>query len=248
MTDEKKAAAKKPAAKKTKTIQESNLELWNLVSKTNPKHTKEVRVGARKFTAVDAYHQIERATQLWGPMGIGWGVEESDYGVTVYEGIELAIYTGTLWYLHGDDQERAEVPIAASIRTHMGQGDKKRTDEDFVKKVRTDALTKGFSMLGFSADIFQGKWDDNKYVQEMEQNFAAKGSPAQEVVPADVPAAELCSKAIANGIRKAIGGMDQENKLVKKLHSQLEMMITDDGLYPVAQATKVIAWIKSQKK
>ena len=53
-----------------------------------------------------------------------------------------------------------EFPIASSIKTMMG----KRVDDDCIKKVQTDALTKGLSKLGFNADVFMGRFDDNKYV------------------------------------------------------------------------------------
>ena len=36
-----------------------------------------------------------------------------------------------------------------------------------MKKVATDALTKGLSKLGFNADVFMGKFDDNKYVNSL---------------------------------------------------------------------------------
>ena len=39
-----------------------------------------------------------------------------------------------------------------------------RVDDDCIKKVATDALTKGLSKLGFNADVFMGRFDDNKYV------------------------------------------------------------------------------------
>ena len=37
----------------------------------------------------------------------------------------------------------------------------------------TDALTKAFSHLGVSADVFLGLFDNNKYVQEMKAKFEA---------------------------------------------------------------------------
>ena len=45
------------------------------------------------------------------------------------------------------------------------------SNNDVHKKLKTDALTKGLSELGFNSDIFEGKFDDNKYVQEMNVKF-----------------------------------------------------------------------------
>ena len=36
----------------------------------------------------------------------------------------------------------------------------------------TDALTKAFSHLGVSADVFLGLFDNNKYVSDMKEKFS----------------------------------------------------------------------------
>ncbi len=38
----------------------------------------------------------------------------------------------------------------------------------------TDAMTKAFSHLGMSADVFMGKFDDSKYVESLRKEFATK--------------------------------------------------------------------------
>ena len=50
--------------------------------------------------------------------------------------------------------------------THKRNGS---VDEDAAKSAVTDALTKCLSYLGFNADVFLGKYDDNKYVQNLRQ-------------------------------------------------------------------------------
>ena len=52
----------------------SNMDLWNRVCKTDPSHTKKVTFG-RAITAIDPYRQIEAATREFGPAGQGWGWE-----------------------------------------------------------------------------------------------------------------------------------------------------------------------------
>ena len=47
-------------------------------------------------------------------------------------------------------------------------------DDNFAKKIETDALTKAISKLGFNADIFMGKFDDVRYVEEMKKEFTPK--------------------------------------------------------------------------
>jgi hypothetical protein len=46
------------------------------------------------------------------------------------------------------------------------------TDEEAPKKSLTDATTKALSMLGFSADVFLGLYDDNKYVNDRKTEFS----------------------------------------------------------------------------
>jgi hypothetical protein len=52
-----------------------------------------------------------------------------------------------------------------------------KTDEDSVKKALTDAITKGLSYLGFNADVFLGKFDDNKYVQSLHDEKKQQSIP-----------------------------------------------------------------------
>jgi hypothetical protein len=52
-----------------------NLAIWKSVRSPNPKYTKSFnRPGGFSGTAINAVYLIERATELWGPMGGAWGV------------------------------------------------------------------------------------------------------------------------------------------------------------------------------
>ena len=151
-----------------------NLELWNSVCKTNPEFAKQVSIGKRKFHSIDAIYQVKSATEKWGPMGKDWGVRDEMF---TFPGGNDCIYTAILFSPSG------EIPIHSNISTHVekvvwegnAKTDKKKlvVDEDYAKKVATDALTKGLSKWGFNADVFEGKFDDDKYVKslEMEQEI-----------------------------------------------------------------------------
>ena len=47
-------------------------------------------------------------------------------------------------------------------------------DDNFAKKIETDTLTKAISKLGFNADIFLGKFDDVRYLNEVKEEFKPK--------------------------------------------------------------------------
>ena len=138
-----------------------NMKLWEQVFETDPKHTKYVNQRGG-FTAIDAQYQIKRATEMFGPMGLGWGVKNEVF-TPMTNGMTL--YQAEFWYSSSGDD--GCFPINSSIAMQKGG----RLDEEFAKKVSTDALTKGLSKLGFNSDIFEGKFDDNRYIKEMNTKF-----------------------------------------------------------------------------
>lgn len=145
-----------------------NLSLWLSVEKTNPEHTKAVTFG-RAITAIDPYHQIKNATEQFGPVGIGWGwsVERVEYTPTN----EIALLV-RLW--HTEKTNTFDQWGQASLFIDRAE---KKKDTDCFKKATTDGVTKCLSLIGFNADVFLGKFEDNKYVQELTKEFSAKENP-----------------------------------------------------------------------
>ena len=158
-------------------MSKENLEFWDSVEKTDPTFTKRVEYGKRSFTTIDAYYQIKIATEKWGMYGDGWGVENESLSFQE----TLLIYTATFYYTLGGAKH--SFPIASSIiwKSLTDKG-KIRIDDECVKKVRTDALTKGFSFLGMNADVFLGKFDSDRYVKQMEKEFENKELTAKKRV------------------------------------------------------------------
>lgn len=148
----------------------NNLDLWQSVETTDPEFTTKVNQRGG-FTAIGAQYQLKNATELFGPFGVGFGVSDEKYTPILDD--SLIVYTATFWYnystMSGQPDKNGQFPISSSIKTSMGN----RIDDDCIKKVATDALTKGLSKLGFNADVFMGRFDDNKYVN-------ANGSTASE--------------------------------------------------------------------
>lgn len=174
-----------------------NLKLWEAVERTDPKQTKAITGKPYKGTSPKPYYLVQKATETFGPCGIGWGftivserVEDGSAGDKVH------IAHVRLWYVWND--KRGEVE-------HVGQtmfaGKNKNgpyTDEDAPKKSITDALVKALSMVGFAGDIFMGRYDDSKYVQDLHDEARthsapphAEGSRAQTAPSAARPAATL---------------------------------------------------------
>ncbi len=156
-----------------KPVSNSNMVLWNAVSETDPAMTR--RVNQRGgFTAIDSYYQIRRATELFGPLGQGWG-----YDAEFKFEQNLAIAIVSIWYTwNGKKSEPFTVCATNQLITHDKSGTRQHVDEDAAKKALTDALTKGLSYLGFSSDVFMGKFDDNRYVESLNQRL--RGEEQQE--------------------------------------------------------------------
>ena len=151
-----------------------NMELWNSVCETDPAITK-LFGDKHKMTSICAQSQIKTATELWGPMGQAWGVKDEKYEILG----AYCIYTAALFYPTGSLLIHADIEIIFS----SGEKQKGRYNDDFTKKIATDALTKGLSRLGFNSDIFEGKFDDNKYVAEQRAKYAQKGKVTTKPPP-----------------------------------------------------------------
>ena len=178
-----------------------NLSIWEQVEKTDPSATKDFNRGGFKGTATNPTYLARKATSIFGPYGIGWGMDlmSSDFVQGHIfddrgnrETIHIELWK--LWYKMGE--ETGEV-------THYGQstflGKNKHgpfTDEEAPKKTKTDAMTKCLALLGFSADIHSGKFDDVKYVNDLKQEEAAKKDEAK--------AADRDPRKIADALLEAI--------------------------------------------
>jgi hypothetical protein len=149
----------------------SNMKLWEAVATTNPKYTKKVNQRGG-FTAINAQYQIMRATEAFGPVGAGWGYDIEHSVLRLGDGpLVMAVCDVTVW--HGRREQRF-----GPFRTMNPLMDEKgRPDDDAAKKAATDGITKALSHLGFSADVFLGQFDDNKYLNTLANKFGSEDAP-----------------------------------------------------------------------
>lgn len=144
-----------------------NLELWNRVEKTNPKYTKNAKLSGRDITAISPQYQIMQVTEQFGVYGEKWGFKNIVLSYDLVEKYNLVVFKGTFFFPNG------EFEIINSCKLYMDRN-LTMVDDNFAKKIETDALTKAISKLGFNADIFMGKFDDVRYVEEMKKEFEPK--------------------------------------------------------------------------
>ncbi len=170
-----------------------NLKLWNAVEQTHPKYVKSFkRGGGFSGTAINPAYLVKVATQHWGPMGDHWGVTVLDEkyvpGAPLVDK-DKKIIPGAFEQIHvvriqlwhpGQDGVRATVESFGQT-TFVGMNKYGPfTDEEAPKKSLTDATTKALSMLGFSADIFLGMWDDSKYVNDRKEAVKRDAAKQQQ--------------------------------------------------------------------
>lgn len=148
-------------------MENKNLELWNKVEKTNPNYTKKAKVGGMSITAIAPQYQIMMVTEQFGVYGKTWGFKNIELDYSLVEKYDMVVFKGTFFFPEG------QFEIVNSSKLFMDRN-KKMLDDNFAKKIETDTLTKAISKLGFNADIFLGKFDDVKYLNEVKEEFKPK--------------------------------------------------------------------------
>jgi hypothetical protein len=172
----------------------NHLTLWNAVVTTDPAYTKSfTRGGGFKGTAINFVYLARKATEAFGPMGMGWGAvvldEKYQPGAPIAANPDGSIvYAIThvlrikLWYVLGE--QRGEIESYGQT-TYVGKNSNGTfTDEEAPKKSMTDAMSKALSWLGFGADVHLGLFDDNKYVNDRRREFG----DGKEAVVSEAPA------------------------------------------------------------
>jgi hypothetical protein len=168
-----------------------NLKIWRSVMRTDPRYTKALAGAGFEGTSINAEYMIMRATEIFGPIGTGWGFEVLEDRMIPGAPMSEAIYDdkkfignrmlrdgdGTLitelnhsikiafWYLtETGAAERFEAYGATPYMYKTKSGI--RCDGEAQKKSLTDAIKKALSLLGFSADVWLGLYDQAEYQQE----------------------------------------------------------------------------------
>lgn len=178
-------------------MSENNMSIWSQVEQTDPAATKAATVSGQKITSISGQHMIKRATEMFGPVGKGWGwsvlEERFDQGGPIFADGKDANGQATreiigheightvrirLWYMQDGARHELEqygcTPFAYKSKWGI------TTDTEAPKKSLTDAIKKSLAMLGFSADIFLGLFDDPHYLAERKQEADLQRAAEQE--------------------------------------------------------------------
>jgi hypothetical protein len=142
-----------------------NKALWDSVKVTDPRAVKKITGKPYQGNSPKPYWIIERATEVFGPIGVGWGVTvKSERFERLTETDVLHVAVVSVWYMHNGVRTETFDQMGGTKAAYQSKNGTV-VDEDAGKKSVTDAMVKCLSMVGFAGDIFSGMWDDSKYVE-----------------------------------------------------------------------------------
>lgn len=156
-------------------VNNQNLAIWDRVWETAPGHTRTSDFQGRLMTSINPTYLAKRATEVFGPIGIGWGYEIVEERIDnarpimlngEIQGHEMVNTVRLkLWYQHdgkrGELEQYGHTPYVYWSHTYKSF----QVDMEASKKSVTDAMKKCLSLLGFSADVFLGLFEDAQYVE-----------------------------------------------------------------------------------
>lgn len=183
-----------------------NLKIWDQVCRVPKEHLKGFkRAGGFTGTAIKPMWSIHRMTEIFGPCGDGWGIDEPLFKI-VEAGDEIMVYcTVGVWYSTGTTTSKVFGVGGDKVRSVTSSGP--RTDDEAFKKAFTDAVTNALKHLGVGADVHMGLWDGNKYIDE---KVAEPEAPQQAKAYDRNPIVRDTFMALQTGLRKVsdLGTLD----------------------------------------
>lgn len=179
-----------------------NLSIWKRVQRTDARFTKPLEGMGFIGTSINSTYMFMRATEIFGPIGEGWGYEvieekfidgkpllepvldernkqvatkflrDADGSLFCEQNHSLKI---KFWYtIECETRGEFESYGATPYRYQTNYGIK--VDGEVIKKSLTDAIKKALSMLGFSSDVYMGMHDNPEYVASNKLEYEIKAA------------------------------------------------------------------------
>lgn len=154
------------------------LKIWE--TPTDPKHLKNVSSNGRNYSAIDSTYQFLQATEIFnGCYGSTWGLKDLDYTFKTLADTELLILKAKFFYPGGEFELNNSIKLAYMTNGYQNKPGYLKVDDEAYKKIETNTISKALAKLGFNADVFMGKFEDNNYVQEL--NYAYADIPGKKI-------------------------------------------------------------------
>lgn len=157
-----------------------NLRLWTTFADIDPKFTKPITGKPYKGTSPNPQAVVMCLTEMFGPVGegFGWKVLHEEFqplGDEVLHWCRIQF-----WHTSPENSFESYGQTRALMKTKNGM----MLDEDAPKKSLTDAIVKAASYVGVAANIFLGRWDDQKYVAQVAKDYAGNDGPKFDAIAA----------------------------------------------------------------
>ncbi|WP_273867530.1 hypothetical protein [Serratia odorifera] len=179
---------------------QQNLDIWKRVMRTDPRYTKPIEGAGYVGTSINSEYMFMRSTEIFGPIGTGWGFDIVEEKMIAGAPISEAVFEGgkiignrilrdadgsilfeqnhslliEFWYVLNGNKGRVTAYGATPYMYKTKRGF--MADGEVMKKSLTDAIKKSLSMLGFSADVFLGWHDLPEYREENATEFAIRNA------------------------------------------------------------------------
>ena len=212
-------------------------KLWESVCTTDPRAVKPITGKSYQGNSPKPYWLIERATETFGPVGIGWGCTvKSERFEKVGPDDVLHVAVVSVWYvLDGKRSEtfdqmggtKAAYRTADKVdRSGVVTPGRLMVDEDAGKKSVTDGMVKCLSMIGFAGDIFSGRWDDSKYVAEARAHYAEP----EQATPTRQPARDSKRTGVMADVLASLPPLTEEDlNWYRELAANVEDLFASKG-------------------
>ena len=158
-----------------------NMRFYNAGREVPAEAQKQFSNGKFSGTDINPMWRIKKLTELFGPAGIGWYVDNVTERCEEHNGVTMAIVNLELHVKDGDEWSKPIYGTGGNVLVST----KGNTSDEGYKMAFTDALSIACKSLGIGADIWFSQ-DKTKYTAKSEAapvTVMTKGKPVDDDLP-----------------------------------------------------------------
>lgn len=216
-----------------------NLEIYNKVKEVPKNAQKTIGAGRLKgMTDINPQWRIEKLTEVFGPVGIGWYTKEINREFVDGANEEKMCFVDIELYVKVDNEWSKPIYGTGGSTFIAKESKGLYTSDEVVKMAYTDAISVACKQLGFGADIYWNK-SDSKYQQKPNNNQTNPVTPKKIEKPVMMEEGQLQSIRIY---------LAKDEELKKKTYTKLKVEHSEELLTKLTkeQATKLIKQLKDK--
>lgn len=216
-----------------------NLEIYNKVKEVPQNAQKEIQAGRLKgMTDINPQWRIEKLTEVFGPVGIGWYAKEINREFVDGANEEKMCFVDIELYVKVDNEWSKPIYGTGGSTFVAKEKNGLYTSDEVVKMAYTDAISVACKQLGFGADIYWNK-SDSKYQQRTNTNQTKSTTIKKVDKPVMMEQRQLQSIRIY---------LAKDEELKKKTYEKLKVEHSEELLTKLTkeQATKLILQLKDK--